>query len=251
MAAGMRSIDEVASVIDVVVEVRDARLPAATTVAGLHAKLGRKPAYVLLNREDLADPQATLAWLRALRGCGVPAFAGIGTRASTLRGLRDALVARPRRGGRLRVAVIGAPNTGKSSVINALGRRKRAIAQDRAGVTRHVRWLRLADGVDMLDTPGVLPPRITSVEAAWQLAACGSLPETAYDPEDVVERLAQWLHAQGQAGGLELDAFARSHGMLRKGGELDRPSAARKLLAAFRAGTLAHVTFERPAVEKA
>jgi ribosome biogenesis GTPase A len=253
MAAGMRAIDEIAAVIDVVVEVRDARVPAATAVAHLHPKLGRKPSLILLNREDLADPRATGLWLSTLRQSGRSVFAGVGTRASSLHGLRDAIISRPRRAGRLRVAVVGAPNTGKSSVINALGRRKRAVVQDRAGVTRHVRWLTVSDGVEVLDTPGVLPPRIASPDAAWQLAACGCLPETAYDPEDVVERLAAWVRTQGlvQADRFELDAFARAHGMLRKGGELDRPAAARKLLATFRAGALLHVTFERPVVEKA
>jgi ribosome biogenesis GTPase A len=252
MAAGMRAIDAIAPVIDVVVEVRDARIPESTRVAGLHPKLKSKPAVVLLNREDLADPHATVAWLAALRTAGAQAFAGVGTRAATLRDVREALVRRPRRkSGKLRIAVIGAPNTGKSAVINALARRKRAVAENRAGVTRHVRWLKLADDVEMLDTPGVLAPRITSADSAWQLAACGSLPETAYDPQDVVEHLAAWARAHGmkRASDFDLESFARAHGMLRKGGELDRLAAARKMLASFRAGSLARLTFERPVKE--
>ena len=82
-----------------------------------------------------------------------------------------------------------------------------------------------------------------------QLAACGCLPETAYDPEDVVERLGAWLrdkHLDAAAAHFDLAAYAQSAGMLHKGGELDRPSAARKLLAQFRAGKLVRVTFELP-----
>lgn len=248
MAAGKRAIDEHASLIDLVVEVRDARLPAATAVADLHPKLRAKPRVTLLNREDLADPAATTRWLKALRPSG-PAYATIGTHAASLRGVREAIVASPRRRATMHVAVVGAPNTGKSSVINALARRKRAVAQDRAGVTRHVRWLALAPGIELLDTPGVLPPKIVSASAAWQLAASGCLPESAYDAEDVVERLDAWLRAAGleaAAARVDLTGFARAHGMLRKGGEVDRAAAARKLLTQFRSGSLGRFTFELP-----
>ena len=248
MVAGMRQVASLARVIDVVIEVRDARVPAATAVSHLHTGLRAKPRLVVLNREDLADPAATARWLRALRR-DQPAFAVIGTSAASLREVRVRLLAMPHRRGALHAAVVGAPNTGKSSVLNALSRRKRAIAQDRAGVTRHARWLPLGDSVRLLDTPGVLAPKITSRDAAWQLAACGCLPETAYDPEDVVERLGAWLRARGfddAAARTDLTKFAASHGMLRKGGEIDRPGAARKLLALFRSGTLGRFTFELP-----
>jgi len=248
MAAGKRAVEEHAGLIDLVVEVRDARVPDATAVAGQHPKLRSKARVTLLNREDLADPGATTSWLRTLREDG-PVYATIGTRASSLRAVREALLASPRRRATLHVAVVGAPNTGKSSIINALARRKRAIAQDRAGITRHVRWLALAPGVELLDTPGVLPPKIVGRETAWRLAACGSLPETAYDPEEVVERMGAWLRASGleaAAARMDVTEFARAHGMLRKGGEVDRAAAARKLLTRFRAGSLGRFTFELP-----
>jgi len=248
MAAGKRAVEENASLIDLVIEVRDARVPGATAVANQHPKLRAKPRVTLLNREDLADPEATTQWVRALRERG-PAYSTIGTRASSLRGARDAILASPRRRATLHVAVVGAPNTGKSSIINALARRKRAIAQDRAGITRHVRWLSLAPGVELLDTPGVLPPKIVGHETAWRLAACGCLPESAYDPEDVVERMGAWLRASGReaaAARMDVMEFARAHGMLRKGGEVDRAAAARKLLVQFRAGSLGRFTFELP-----
>jgi ribosome biogenesis GTPase A len=248
MAAGMRELEALASGIDAVIEVRDARVPAATAAKDLHVKLRGKPRLVVLNRADLADGRATDRWLAALRELQ-PAFATIGTSASSLHPLRAALAEMPKRRAVLHVAVVGAPNTGKSSVINALSRRKRAVAQNRAGVTRRTRWLRLDGGIALLDTPGVLAPKIMSREAAWQLAVCGCLPETAYDPEEVVERMGAWLRANGfsqAAARSDLVEFAKSHGMLRKGGEIDRPGAARKLLALFRAGSLGRFTFELP-----
>jgi ribosome biogenesis GTPase A len=248
MAAGLRAVVENAAVIDAVIEVRDARIPRATAATGLHPSLARKRRIVLLNREDLADPEATDLWLSSLARDGVTAFAGIGTHAGSLKGLRNALVSQRPREGRLRAAVIGAPNTGKSSVINALGRRRRAMTQDKAGVTRHVRWLSIGDSVELLDTPGVLAPRITSAAAAWQLALCGSLPDSAFDAEDVAAHFAAWLHIHrpGDADEYELNAFARRHGMIRRGGEIDARNAARKLVAQFRAGANLKVTFESP-----
>jgi ribosome biogenesis GTPase A len=203
---------------------------------------------ILLNREDLADPASTRRWLAALRA-GYQTFATIGTRAASLGPVRQAVLGAPKRRAVLHVAVVGAPNTGKSSVINALSRRKRAVAQDRAGVTRHTRWLALAPGIELLDTPGVLPPKIIGRDAAWQLAATGGLPETAYDPEEVVERLAAWLQAAGHARAaarFDVEEFARARGMLAKGGEVARTSAARTLLAEFRSGALGRFTFEIP-----
>ena len=248
MAAGLRAVVENAAVIDAVIEVRDARIPRATAATGLHPSLVRKRRIVLLNREDLADPAMTDRWLTSLGRAGVAAFAGVGTHAVTLKGVRAALLSQRPREGRLRAAVIGAPNTGKSSVINALGRRKRAVAQAKAGVTRQVRWLSIGDAVELLDTPGVLAPRITSAAAAWQLALCGSLPDAAFDAEDVVAKFETWLrvHRPGDADEYELAAFARRHGMIRRGGEIDARNAARKLISRFRAGALPHITFESP-----
>ena len=248
MAAGLRAVVENAAVIDAVIEVRDARIPRATAATGLHPSLARKRRIVLLNREDLADPDVTDRWLATLTRAGITAFAGIGTHAGTLKDVRAALLSQRPREGRLRAAVIGAPNTGKSSVINALGRRKRAVAQAKAGVTRQVRWLSIGDAVELLDTPGVLAPRITSAAAAWQLALCGSLPDSAFDAEEVVAHFEAWLrvHRPGDADEYELTAFAKRHGMIRRGGEIDARNAARKLVARFRVGALPRISFESP-----
>ena len=248
MAAGLRSLLEVTDLIDIVIEVRDARVPRATAVAGLHPRLRKKPIISLLNRSDLAEDGATAAWLRVLRAGGGRAYATVGTRAATLRDLRNDILGRPRKRGVLRAAVVGAPNTGKSSVINALSRNKRAPVENRAGVTRHVRWLKLEPGVELLDTPGLLPPRIERVDDAWQLLLCGSLPETAFDVEEAVARLRNWLqeHKPDVAAQADLGGFAQTRGMLRRGGELDRLNAARKLVSLFRAGKLFRLTFEMP-----
>lgn len=248
MAAGKRAVAKIADLVDVVVEVRDARLPQSSAVAALHPRLRKKPTFVLLNRADLADPDATQSWLRYLRESHPGAFAGTGTSAASLRPLRAALLAQPVRRGRLKIAVVGAPNTGKSSVINALARRKRAVVADRPGVTRHVGWLRCGERALILDTPGLLAPKITNADAAWQLALCGSLAPAAFDPEDVVAHFAQWLRSRNAALADSLDPqrYATAHGMKRRGGELDGAGAAQKIIAQFRAGAFGRFTFELP-----
>lgn len=246
MAASLRRLAEIADLIDIVVEVRDARVPVATAVADEHAKLARKPRITLLNRDDLADPAATRAWLARLRKSS-GAYAGVGTRAASLRAVRDELLARPRKGAKLRVAVVGAPNTGKSSVINALARRQRARVENRAGITRTLQWLSLGADAEMLDTPGVLAPRIVDADAAWQLALCGSLPDAAFEAEDVVRQFVRWREAHRPRMRVPtLDDYARSRGMLRKGGEPDCAAAARAFIAAFRAGDFGRITFQLP-----
>lgn len=248
MAAGLRAVLAAADLIDLVIEVRDARLPHSTAVADLHAKLRSKPTLVLLNRQDLAEPAFTTAWLTALTKSGVSAFAGTGTRAASLRPLRAALLNFRGRRAQIRAAIVGAPNTGKSSVINALVHRKRTITQNRAGVTRHIRWIALNERTDLLDTPGVLEPKIASPTTAWQFAMCGILPESAFDPEEVAEEFSTWLsrHRQEHATVPNLETFARCRGMLRRGGELDRRNAARALIKEFRAGNVGRITFELP-----
>lgn len=246
MAASMRAMLDAADLVDLVIEVRDARLSKSTAVASLHRRLKSKSTLVLLNRADLAQTAATRAWLAQLSGGGIPAFSGTGTNAATLRPLRAAIVKHKGRRTRTRVAVVGAPNTGKSSVINALVHRKRTVVQDKAGVTRHLRWIALDDRVDMLDTPGILEPRIESSTVAWQLGLCGLLPESAFDVEDVVGEFCEWVanNRPALAGMADLESFARSRGMLRHGGELDRRNAARAFIKEFRAGRLGRITFE-------
>ena len=248
MAAGLRAVVGTADLIDIVLEVRDARLPRATSVVHLHRRLKNKPTVVLLNRDDLADAGHTRAWLKHFAEKGVRAFRGVGTRAASLRTMRAALLEQKARRGRLHIAVVGAPNTGKSSVINALTRHKSAVTQNKPGVTRQVRWIPLDSKAEILDTPGVLAPKIADAETAWQLALCGVLPESAFDVEHVASQFYAWLgrHRPRESNALDLETFARQRGMLRRGGEPDRLNAARTLVTEFRAGNFGRITFEEP-----
>jgi len=112
MAAGMRAVLDLAKLVDIVLEVRDARIPQATAVVELHKTLKQKPRIVLLNRADLASPNATRRWVAFFERSRIQALSGIGTRAESLRPLRAALLSAARKRARIRIAVVGAPNTG-------------------------------------------------------------------------------------------------------------------------------------------
>jgi ribosome biogenesis GTPase A len=109
-------------------------------------------------------------------------------------------------------------------------------------------WINIGGGVELLDTPGVLEPRITDATIAWQLAMCGVLPESAFDAEATVEAFYAWVarHRPKVGASLDLSVFAKRRGMLRQGGEIDRPNAARALMREFQSGKLGRFTFELP-----
>jgi ribosome biogenesis GTPase A len=246
MATSMRKIGEALKLVDVAVEVVDARIPATSTNEDLRTLVRGKPIITVLSREDLADPAATAAWLDWLRAQGRTALAVDAKRHGSVSTILEAL--RKYEDGRsIRIIVVGIPNAGKSTVINSLLRRTAAKAEDRAGVTRALQWFRVDPRVELMDTPGVLVPKVASAEAQWRLAVTGALPRQRYDPQDVVARFEAWNeHRTGTRRFPALEEFAAKRGFLRKGGEPDAHNAARAYLAELNAGTFGRLTLDVP-----
>ncbi|MCH7493320.1 50S ribosome-binding GTPase [bacterium] len=159
----------------------------------------------------------------------------------------------------VRASVVGIPNTGKSSLINALAGRRRAATGDRPGITRGVEWIRLADGILLLDQPGVIGDDDVGGDAFWRRVCCGTVPEGDYDAEEVACRLithldganpgwAAPLDLPGDTGGEGdlIDRLALRQGLLGPGGRPDRDRAARRLVATFRQGGLGRISLETP-----
>ena len=248
MSRGLLDVVAIADLIDLVVEIRDARLARSTAASHLHPSLNRKPRFVLLNRRDLAHQRITNDWLSLISREGTKCFSGIGKASATLAPLRSAIAGFPTRKSRVAAAVIGLPNTGKSSVINALGHRKRTEVRAKAGVTRRIHWVAINERVDILDTPGILQPKITDPVTAWRFALCGIIPESAFDPEDAVSSFFAWVSDghQQEISVPDLETFARQRGILRRGGKPDSANAAKAFLAAFRSGDFGRLSFESP-----
>ena len=196
--------------VDLVIEVRDARIPLATG----HPRLGRwirgRQHLLVLNRLDMvpaAARQAWTAWFRAREQVvwWCDAKAGTGVRQLQQAAIRAGDALNARRAGRgmkprpVRALMLGFPNVGKSALINRLVRQKVVESARRAGVTRSLRWVRLGQELDLLDAPGVLPPRLDDQGAALRLAICDDIGQAAYDGELVARAFVRLLAERQQA----------------------------------------------------
>lgn len=264
MTKARRELTEVMPSQDVVVEVRDARLPAASTNPLVAELRGARPHVVVLTRRDLADDDATRAWEAALTrdGLRVVAIAAANpadVRKRVTRACLDAVPARPD-GAPVRALVCGVPNVGKSTLINTLMGRQVAAAGDKPAVTKQQQKVVLPSGIVITDSPGLMWPKIETQDAALKLALAGSIPDTAIDYQDVGVFAAELLLATYPAlltARYKLKALPTTalellrevgirRGGLRPGGVVDLHKAAEVLVHEFRAGSIGRISLERP-----
>lgn len=261
-----QAIEERIKKIDVVIEMLDARLPGSSANPMLSRLTGHKPTLKVLNKQDLADPIRTKAWLAHYnslpRTRAVALDAGMATPAKALIPACQALA--PGRVGLskpMRVLICGIPNVGKSTLINTLVGRRATKAADEAGVTRMEQRITLADDFYLYDTPGMLWPRIIVAQSGYKLAASGAVGRNAFDEEEVALELLAYL--QGPYGALLaaryklasvqdlsdeqlLEAIGRQGGALLPGARVNLQKAAEIVLADFRAARIGRITLETP-----
>jgi ribosome biogenesis GTPase A len=196
IAKAEKALAENLAKVDLVIEVRDARIPLATGHPHLRRWIGAKPHLLVLNRRDMVTPAARQAWDGWFRQRGqtpwwCDAKAGTGVKQLQQAAIRAGEALNARRAGRgmkprpVRALMLGFPNVGKSALINRLVRQKVVESARKAGVTRSLRWVRLGQDLDLLDAPGVLPPRLDNQQAALRLALCDDIGQAAYDTEAV------------------------------------------------------------------
>jgi len=265
MNKARREIAQAMAQTDVVIEVRDARLPSASANPMLEELRGERPCVRVLNKADLADPAVTEAWMAVLAGDrSVRCIALTATHASEVRRIPKVCRAlAPSRGGPgkpVRALVVGIPNVGKSTVINSLKGRRVAEVADRPAVTRRRQRVDLDIGFSLSDTPGVLWPKLEDQAAAYRLAATGGIGAAAFDTFDVAhftlaflaQRYPEALRSRYKLTSLDreptelLEDVARARGLLIRRGELDLERAADVLLREVRSGKLGRISFERP-----
>ena len=261
-----QAIEERIKKIDVVIEMLDARLPGSSANPMLSRLTGHKPTLKVLNKQDLADPLRTQAWLAHYnslpRTRAVALDAGMATPAKALILACQALA--PGRVGLskpMRVLICGIPNVGKSTLINTLVGRRATKAADEAGVTRMEQRITLADDFYLYDTPGMLWPRIIVAQSGYNLAASGAVGRNAFDEEEVALELLAYL--QGPYGALLasryklasvqdlsdeqlLEAIGRQGGALLPGARVNLQKAAEIVLTDFRAARIGRITLETP-----
>lgn len=256
--------------IDVVIELLDARLPASSANPLLAELTGNRPSLKVLNKQDLADPERTPAWLdwynarEGTRAIGLDAS----DRAPARRLVEACHQLAPNRRGMsrpMRVLIVGVPNVGKSTLINTLSAKREARTGDEAGITKQEQRIVLEDDFYLWDTPGMLWPRIVVPQSGERLAASGAVGRNAYDDEEVALALLGYLK---QHYGAPLDAryrlglapteiaalhddellerIARKRGAVMSGGRLNLQKAAEIVLVDFRAGAIGRLTLETP-----
>ncbi|MDQ2909386.1 MAG: ribosome biogenesis GTPase YlqF [Candidatus Eremiobacteraeota bacterium] len=246
MATAMRRLREDMRAIDVVIEVADARLPRAGTNPALRRIAAERPRVLVLSRAQLAEVTLTQAWIAYYATQHRHAIAVDAKDRGGIVRLQNALAALAAGRKTVRAIVLGIPNAGKSTLINALAGRNVARAEDRAGVTRARQWFRVGP-LEIMDTAGVLVPKIASRDEQWKLALIGAVPRARFDAEDVALHFGRW-YAQTYGSGAvpDLATFAQSRGFIRRGKMADMHNAAWAYLAAWSQGAFGPMTLEAP-----
>ncbi len=260
-------IQENLKVVDAVIEVIDARIPVSSRNPIIDDIIKEKKRVVILNKMDLADESATSAWAEKIRRDGHYAVAvncssGAGVnniikRLDQIQSERDDEKTRKRP---LRIMIVGVPNVGKSTLINKLTGKKSARTGDRPGVTTGKQWLTLTNGMQLLDTPGILWPKFEDNLVGLNLAFCGSIKDEILDIETLCLEFIKALLADGYKDllmarykldemsddGLEaMEQIALKRGFIFPGKRIDYERTAKTVLDEFRGGKIGRITLEK------
>lgn len=271
MTKTRRQMEADLKLVDAVCEIVDARIPISSRNPDIDSICGSKPRIIVLNRMDLADPQATKAWVRYFKSNGMAAVPtdcksrkGIADFTPAVRGILAEKIQRNAQKGMnkpVRVMVVGIPNVGKSTLINQISGRKGAKAENRPGVTRGKQWVTVDNGLLLLDTPGILWPKFDDPEVGMKLAYTGAVKEQILDTEELAVFLMRllWTHypqalidrygidLPTESTGYELlEAAGRKRGFLMARGEINTERMAKVLLDEYRGGKLGKFTLEMP-----
>ena len=269
MAKAKRQMEESIKRVDSLIYVLDARAPFSCINPEFDNLIALKPVLYVINKSDLTEKSAVEKWTAAFRAKGMTVLAissTVGKDASkvlsALREINAQKIERLRAKGvnyALKAMVIGMPNTGKSTLINALCRGKKTVTGNKPGVTKGEQWVRLDGGISLLDTPGTLSHSMKSEKAGVNLAFIGSVRDAVVDTTELSLELIRFLNEKYSDAlparygisveGSPLDILERTavkRGLVRKGGEADLDKAAVALLDDFRKQRLGKIILEMP-----
>lgn len=264
MTAAKRMMEENLKLIDVIIELRDARIPFSS--ANPDIEKFNKPRLVILNKSDLADPVKTKLWVKHFEEQNIPVLALCARNkqsevVSFINKICKEKAEYFKQKGvqrNMRALVAGIPNAGKSTLINSLTGAQKAKTGDKPGVTRGKQWVKTGS-VDLLDSPGLLWPRLDNQQSAKYLAFTGAINDEILDRDELALELIKTLREKypgcleerykitlGQEAIEDYEEICKKRGFLMKNREFDYSRCARVLLEEFRAGTVGRITLEVP-----
>jgi|TARA_Y100000748_G_C15449384_1_gene470306 ribosome biogenesis GTPase A len=267
MNKAIKDIKSKLKLIDIVFEIRDARLPLLTHNPALDEAIGNKEKIILLNKSNLADPESSLLWQKWFAEQGQNAFfinAFDFHEAQVILHQAKELVNQKKQSEqrKLNILILGLPNTGKSTLINKFAAKNIAKAADKPGQTRQQQWIKLAANTELLDTPGIMPPRIETQEQGLKLAAIHAIPDRIVSDEKAVIYLIEYFlnhkhHHLYDRYKLDLkqrdtisilDSIGKNRGCLLKDNQIDYLRVYKIFLQDFREGKLGRHTLETPPI---
>lgn len=271
MTKTRRQIEADLKLVDAVCEIVDARIPTSSRNPDIDAICGNKPRVIVLNRMDLADPEATKKWLTYYKSLGYCALAtdcktkkGVADFVPAVRAVLKEKIQRNEAKGMnkaLKIMIVGIPNVGKSTFINQISGRKGAKAENRPGVTRGKQWVTVDSSLLLLDTPGILWPKFEDAQVGMKLAYTGAVKENVIDTEELACHLMELFNRyypqilierykiQSEPdvpGYMLLEEAGKKRGYLLARGKIHTERMAKVLLDEYRAGKLGRLTFELP-----
>ena len=271
MAKAKREITEAVKLVDVVIEIIDARIPKSSRNPILNEIIGNKPRVIVLNKSDLADEKKNKEWVQKFKTNNQTAVIVDSNQGKGVRNVVDAClelmkdkmekqIEKGRTGMSIKAMIVGIPNVGKSTFINKIAKKQTAEVGNKPGVTRRNQWVRLDDNIQLLDTPGVLWPKFDNEETARHLAYIGSIKDDILDVDELALELLKELVKKYKNNVYErykiapdfeyempyelMEEIGRKRGCLVKGGEVDYTKVANIILDDFRTGKIGLITLE-------
>jgi ribosome biogenesis GTPase A len=271
MAKARRQVTEKLKLIDIVIELLDARVPLSSRNPMIDEIVASKPRLVLLNKADMADPSITKEWIQYFHDKGIIAISidsqhGKGLKQIVeqskliLKEKFDKMVAKGVRPRAIRALIIGIPNVGKSTLINRLAGKNIAKTGDRPGVTTAQQWVKVGKELELLDTPGILWPKFEDQLVGYKLATTGAIKDTILNLQDIAVYALTFLKEHypeklSERYGIDsipeeivhlFDEIGSRRGCMMSGGYIDYDKTAELVLREIRSEKLGRLSFESP-----
>ncbi len=271
MAKTKKQIIEDLKLIDIVIEILDARVPLASQNPDIENCIKDKNKIIVLNKADLADNNITNKWIEFYKNKGIKAIA---VESNNSKGIKDVIdgikseyekvkqkfMQKGRIGKAIRVMVVGIPNVGKSTFINSIAKRNTAKVGNKPGVTKQKQWIKITNEIELMDTPGMLWPKLENKDFAMHLAFVGTIGDNAIDKEEIAYYLLEYLIKNYAERVMErfnisldeketmvvLEEIARKRGAIISGGNINMQKVSDIILNDFQNGKLGRITIELP-----